>query len=194
MNSMTAFVQAKHGASYVPGYTSQSGEILGILKQIKEEMESDLSDSQKKEAAAAANFAELREAKEAEIAAAEKQAEEKEDELAQTDMDNANAKEDLERVEAALSELQKFVMNLKKTCADADAAYEERKKARLAEIKAVSDTIGILTADEAKDAMGGTYDFVQVSSRVHRVEVRRQRAAAVLRGVARRTGSPELSA
>merc|ERR1719440_469956 len=42
--------------------------------------------------------------------------------------------------------------------------------------------------------MGGTYDFVQVSSRVHRVEGRRLRAAAVLRDVARRTRNPELSA
>merc|ERR1719440_214056 len=42
--------------------------------------------------------------------------------------------------------------------------------------------------------MGGTYDFVQVSSRVHRVEGRRLRAAAVIRDVAKKTRNPDLSA
>merc|ERR1719171_2055775 len=116
LKSASAFMQAKHGAGYTPGYAAQSGEILGILKQLKDEMEADLSEAQKTEMAAAKAFAELREAREAEIAAAEKQSEEKEDELAQTDMDNANAKEDLERFMAELSETQKFLLNLKKTC------------------------------------------------------------------------------
>jgi len=187
-------VQAKHGSGYVPGYAAQSGEILGILKQLKEEMEGDLSEAQKTEMAAAKAFAELRAAKEAEIAAAEKQAEEKEDELAQTDMDCANAKEDLEREEAALSEFQKFMMKLKETCADAEKNFALRKKARLEEIKAVSETIEILTSDEARDSFNGAFGFMQLSSRVHRVEGRRIRAAALLRSVATKTGNPQLSA
>merc|ERR1719443_990772 len=117
VKTAAAFMQAKHGGGYVPGYNAQSGEILGILKQLKEEMEGDLSEAQKTENERAAAFAELREAREAEIAAAEKQSEEKEDELAQTDMDNA--KEDLERFMAELSETQKFLLNLKKTCEEA---------------------------------------------------------------------------
>merc|ERR1719502_2616641 len=194
LKSAAAFMQAKHGGGYVPSYNAQSGEILGILKQLLDEMGGDLLEAQKEEQEKAAAFAELREAREAEIAAAEKQSEEKEDELAQTDMDNANAKEDLERFMAELSETQKFLLNLNKTCKDAAANFELRKKARLEEIKAVSETIEILTADEARDAMSGTYNFVQLSSRVHRVEGRRLRAAAVLRAQAIKTHNPELSA
>merc|ERR1719171_2378276 len=194
LKSASAFMQAKHGAGYTPGYAAQSGEILGIMKQLKEEMEADLSEAQKTEMAAAKNFAELRAAKEAEIAAAEKQAEEKEDELAKTDMDCANAKEDLEREEAALSEFQKFMMKLKETCADAEKNFASRKKARLEEIKAVSETIEILTSDEARDSFNGAFGFMQLSSRVHRVEGRRIRAAALLRSVATKTGNPQLSA
>merc|ERR1719181_368213 len=153
-------------------------------------MEADLGDAQKTEQERAKAFAELREAREAEIAAAEKLSEEKEDELAQTDMDNANAKEDLERFMAELSETQKFLLNLKGTCEEAAANFALRKKARLEEIKAVSETIEILTADEAKDAMSGTYNFMQLSSRVRRVEGRRLRAAAVIRATASKTHSP----
>merc|ERR1719316_1738681 len=194
LKSAAAFMQAKHGGGYVPAYNAQSGEILGILKQLLDEMTGDLGEAQKEEQERAAAFAELREAREAEIAAAEKQSEEKEDELAQTDMDNANAKEDLERFMAELSETQKFLLNLNKTCKDAAANFELRKKARLEEIKAVSETIEILTADEARDAMSGTYNFVQLSSRVHRIEGRRLRAAALLRAAAIKTHNPELSA
>merc|ERR1719262_1126842 len=88
--------------------------------------------------------------------------EEKKEELAQAEFDLANAKEDLEEVKAALSEDQKFLMNLEKTCAEADKNFEERKKSRLGEIQAVSETIEILTSDEARDSFNGAYKFLQV--------------------------------
>merc|ERR1719316_916714 len=98
MRTAAVFMQSK--GRYTPPYASQSGEILGIMKQLKEEMEGDLSEAQKEEAARAAAFEELRAAKTEEIAAGEKLLEEKKEELAQTDFDLANAKEDLERVQA----------------------------------------------------------------------------------------------
>ena len=42
----SSFLQDHEG--YYPAYQSQSGEIVGLLKQLKEEMEGDLSESQKK--------------------------------------------------------------------------------------------------------------------------------------------------
>merc|ERR1719313_2869189 len=125
-------------------------------------MEADLSEAQKTEAERAAAFAELREAKLAEIAAGEKMLEEKKAELAQAEFDVANAKEDLEEVKAALTEDQKFLMNLIKTCDEADKNFELRKKERLGEIQAVSETIEILTSDEARDSFNGAYKFLQI--------------------------------
>merc|ERR1719359_2625901 len=115
-------------------------------------MEGDLLESQKRENTRAAAFAELRAAKTSEIETGEKMAEQKEDELADTDNALAEAKEDLGQEEATLSENQKFLKNLKQTCAEADKNFEERKKARLSEIQAVGETMTILTADEARDA------------------------------------------
>merc|ERR1719389_274181 len=88
-------------------------------------------------------------------------AETKEDEKATTDNDLAEAKEDLGVTQKQLAEDQKFLKNLEKTCAEADANFAERKKSRLAEIEAVSQTIEILTADDAKDAMDTTFSFLQ---------------------------------
>jgi hypothetical protein len=157
-----------------------------VLKQLKEEMEADLAEAQKTEALRAAAFAELRAAKTSEIESGEKMAETKEDELAQTDNDLAEAKEDLGQTQKQLSEDQKFLRNLGKTCAEADANFEARKKSRLAEIQAVSETIGILTGDEARDAMDTTFSLLQTSSKSDKL---RKDAAAVLR----KTHSPALS-
>merc|ERR1719287_277100 len=115
-------MQATHSEEYMPSYKAQSGEIVGILNELKDQ-----------------------------IAAGEKQAEDKEDLLAKTAMDLAEAKEDLEKTEATLAEDQKFMVTLKETCTGADKNFETRKAARLAEITAVSETISILTSDESKD-------------------------------------------
>merc|ERR1719156_532822 len=156
-------------------------------------MEADLSEAQKTEAERAGAFAELREAKTAEIAAGEKMLEEKKAELAQAEFDVANAKEDLEEVQAALGEDQKFLAELTKTCDEAEKNFELRKKSRLEEIEAVSQTIEILTSDEARDAMNGAYKFIQMSMRTRRISGRRSLASRALRTAAAKTQSSHLS-
>jgi chromosome segregation ATPase len=112
-------------------------------------------------------------------------AETKEDELAKTDMDLAEAKEDLGQTQAALAEDQKFLGNLEVMCKEGDANFAKRKQSRMSEIQAVSETIEILTGDEARDAMDTTFSFVQTGHS----DKRRRDAAAVLR----KAHSPELS-
>jgi len=192
-----AFVQAHHEQSYYPSYTAQSGEIVGILKQLKDEMEADLSEAQKQEAMRSEEFEVLRKAKTAEIEAGERMEEQKEDELATTANALAEAKEDLGQEKALLAENQAFLKNMKETCAEADENWERRKKARRMEMEAVAETIEILTEDEAKDAAAGTYSLVQLSSsrRAESAQARGQRraAAALLKRAALQTHSPQLS-
>jgi len=185
VKAASAFMQSKNGETYQPSYNAQSGAIFGVLKQMQDEMKADLSEAQKTEASRAALFSELRAAKTSEIEAGEKMSEEKEDELAKTDNDNAEAKEDLGQQQAQLAEDQKFLANLGKMCAEGDANFDKRKASRLAEIEAVSQTIEILTGDEAKDAMDTTFSFMQTSQS----DKVRAKAAAVLR----KFRSPELS-
>jgi len=194
LKSASAFMQAKHGHGYVPSYRAQSHEILGVLKQLLEEMSGDLSAAQKEEAAKAKAYVELREAKTAELKAAETLLDAKEDELAQAGMDLANDKEELERSQALLDELMKMLKALGESCDTAEADFQKRKQARLEEMKAVSETIEILMADEARDAMSSTYSLLQLSSESQSMGNRRHRAASVIRGVARRTRNPELAA
>jgi len=182
-----SFVQSKEG--YYPSYESQSGAILGVLKQMKEQMEADYKAASEKEAASAAAFADMRTAKTAAIEAGEAMAEQKEDELAKTDNLVAEAKEDLGQTEETLAADEEFLKNLDKMCADSDSAFEKRKASRLEEIKAVSETIEILTGDEARDAMSGTYNFFQVSAS----DKNRKAAAALLRKVGLKTHNIDIS-
>merc|ERR1719183_2545841 len=142
---------------------------------------SELSEKQKTEVTRAALYAELKDAKTSEIANGEKMAEKKEDELATTANQLAEAKEDIQQEMASLDETQKFLVNLKATCATADKNFAQRTQDRQLEIQAVGETIGILTADDAKDTFSGTYSFVQVAS--HNEKHVRSKAAAALRKV-----------
>ena len=192
LKSVSAFMQAHGKASYQPSYNSQSGEIFGIMKQMEEQMKSDLSQAQSEEASSAAAFAELREAKQSEIANGEKMAETKEDELAQTDNALAEAKEDIGEEKKTLAADTEFLANMDSTCAEADKNFAERKQARLSEIQAVSETIEILQGDDARDAMSSTYNgasFLQTSSH----DASRKQAAVLLRAAAKKANSPELA-
>lgn len=118
----------------------------------------------------------------------------KEDQLANQDMALAEAKEDLGQENSALAADQKFLANLKATCADADTNFEKRKSSRQEEMKAIAETIEILQGDVARDAMSGTFSFVQVSSTSGaRDTFQRREAASALRRAAKLAQDPQLS-
>merc|ERR1711862_155238 len=113
-----SFVQDKQ--SYAP----QSGEIFGILKQMRETFESNLSASQKEEMANQKAYEDLKAAKEEEIAAGKAQINSKTQELADTDEKLAQAKQDIEDTRNALSADEQFLMMLKEECQMTDQEWE----------------------------------------------------------------------
>merc|ERR1719156_153214 len=130
---VAAFVQAPGDyfdaePTFKQSYAPQSGQIFGILKQMKETFETNLSSSQKEEMQAQAAYEDLKAAKEEEIKAGTELKDTKTQELADTDEKNVNAKTDLEDTRNSLSADQKFLMNLKETCQMTDQEWEERQK------------------------------------------------------------------
>merc|ERR1719371_137905 len=99
--------------TFKQSYAPQSGEIFGILKQMKETFETNLSASQKEEMANQKAYEELKAAKEEEIKAGQAQIDSKTQELADTDEKNAQAKEDIEDTKKTLSADEQFLMMLK---------------------------------------------------------------------------------
>merc|ERR1719311_549691 len=106
-------VAPAYGNEYVP----QSGEILGILKQLHDEMAKDLAEVIAAEEAAIAAYKELMAAKKKEIDALTKMIEEKLTRVAELGVEIATMKNDLTDTEEALIEDKKFLADLEKNCA-----------------------------------------------------------------------------
>merc|ERR1719181_1844834 len=111
--------------TFKQSYAPQSGQIFGILQQMLETFETNLSGAQKAEMAAQKAYEELKASLEAEIAAAQELKEKKEAELADTDEKNAAAKVDLEDTKAKLSADAKYLMMLKEKCSLTDKEWVE---------------------------------------------------------------------
>lgn len=178
-------------------YKPESGEIFGILSQMKETFEADLSEDQKEELSNQEQFVELKKAKDLEISTAKSVLEEKTELLATTNGNIAQAKEDEEDTTASLSADEKFLMELKQKCSQTDQEWETRQKTRQQEMDAVSKAISILHSDDARDLFSKVFNpsesFFQ-ERRLVNVQAGRQRAAERLSVLAARYRSPKLAA
>jgi len=183
--TLKAFVQN------VPAYAPQSGEIFGILRNMKDTFESNLSASQKEELENQKAYEDLKAAKEAEITAGQAQIDTKTDELAATDEKVANDKQDVEDTRNSLSADEKFLMDLKEKCKQTDQEWEQRQKTRSEEIQAVSKALEFLSSDDAHDLFTKTFNFVQTMSTQE--SNRRQQAASLLTTVAKKLAAPQLA-
>merc|ERR1719243_84829 len=196
---MAAFVQAPSdyfdaSPTFKQSYAPQSGQIFGILKQMKETFENNLSESQKAEMAAQKAYEELKAALEAQIAAAQDLKDKKTQELADTDLKLAQAKEDLEDTRAKLSADEQFLMMLKEKCQMTDQEWEERQKTRQLEMEAVSKALAILSSDDAHDTFTRTFNPALLQTESSSKKSLRSQAAELLKTVAERVNSPRLSA
>merc|ERR1719399_726376 len=197
--AVAAFVQAPGdyfdaSPTFKQSYAPQSGEIFGILKQMKETFEANLSASQKEEMENQKAYEDLKAAKEAEIAAGQDLKDKKTQELADTDLKLAQAKEDLEDTRAKLSADEKFLMMLKEKCQMTDQEWEERQKTRQLEMEAVSKALAILSSDDAHGTFTRTFnpEFLQMESSSQKSL--RSQAEQLLKTVAQKVNSPRLSA
>merc|ERR1719414_2780829 len=185
-----AFLQAgEHQPihSAYKSYSARSSQIYGILTQMLEEFEAEMSASQKAELQARADYAALAKAKKAQIALGKEKLDDMEEEHAANQKALADANEDLKLTREQRSEDVKFLQNLKLTCNDLDTQWERRSATRSAELKAVTEAIAILTNDESREALnkaGQGFVLLQESSRSARTRAVRARAAEALRRAA----------
>merc|ERR1719198_2601996 len=133
------------------GYAPASGEIVGILKQMKDTMEKDLQELIAQEEQARMNYEGMMAAKTKEADADQKGLEEKMKRSGEVAVEIVNMKEDLEDTAEQLAEDKKFLADLKKNCGTKEDEWDERCKTRAEEILAIADTIKILNDDDALD-------------------------------------------
>jgi len=194
--AVSAFIQAPADyfdaePTFKQSYAPQSGAIFGILKQMKETFESNLSNSQKEEMANQKAYEDLKAAKEEEIAAGQAQIDSKTQELADTDEKNAQAKEDVEDTKKSLSADEQFLMMLKEKCSMTDAEWEERQKTRQLEMEACSKALSVLSSDDAHDLFTKTFNPSFVQKEMHSEQ--RDKASKLLSAIAQKVQNPRLA-
>jgi len=169
-----------------------SGEIYGILGQMKETFESNLATTQKEEKSNEKSYGELKVAKEAQIAAGQEQVDTKTQELAAAQEKKALDNQDLVDTKATLSGDVEFLAMLKEKCAVNDSEWTERQKSRQLETASCSKALEVLTSDEAHDSFGKSFNpsFVQVDSSIS--SERRSKATTLLQAMAVKRGRPQM--
>lgn len=183
-----SFLQASSN-SKTPG----SNEILGVLKQMKENFETNYKEAQDTENEAKKAYSQLKASKDKEIASCNEQTDAKSAQLADTVERLSQSKVDLADTSATLEADTKFLADLKERCENMDEEFAARAKMRSEEITAVSEALGILTSDDAKDQFKKSINFVQVRKQQSSNSAIK-RAARVVSAAAQKYGNPKLSA
>jgi len=124
-------------------------EIVGILKQLGDEMEKDLGEALAQEEQAIKEYEALMAAKKKEVETLTAAIEEKLVRVGELGVQIATMKNDLEDTQETLAEDTKYLADLGKTCAAKTKEWDARCKSRSEELLALSDTIKILNDDDA---------------------------------------------
>merc|ERR1719189_680877 len=174
------------------GYAPQSGQIVGILKQMKDTMEKTLAEVIATEEEAIKTYDALMAAKKKEQDANTAALESKLERVGQTGLDIVEMKEDLDDTKKALAEDKKFLAELQKGCATKQAEWDERCKVCADELLALADTIKILNDDDALDLFKKTLPSPSLIQTQMSSKVMRKRALAVLQVAQAHSKSPRL--
>merc|ERR1719155_50612 len=150
-----------------------SGEIMGMLKAMLEEMEGDLATAKSDEATSVSGFEELSAAKAAEISSATSAIEAKTKRSGEVAVEVVQTQDDLEDTEKEVKETQGFIGDLATQCAEKKGDWAERQKMRAEEVSAISEAIKVLNDDDALDLFKKTIpsmvqtgmEFLQKSSK-----------------------------
>merc|ERR1719305_1435753 len=161
-----------------------TGEIVGILSQMGEQMAADLKEAEETEPSSVQDFEALSAAKNKEIAAATSAIEDKTERVGKVAVDIVNAKQELADTSEALADDTAYLAELKKSCAEQSKLFDVIKKTRAEELAAIGATIKILNDDDALDLFKKTLpspgeSLLQVGASTHN----RQRVRSLVREV-----------
>ena len=112
MNVSSSFLHFQGTSEYFPQYASQSGEVLGVLKQFHVEMNSDIADAEATELEHKKTFDELSDKKIEEIAASNQQHKETSLEEQETKLSNDRNTTELKRTQESVGDQEAFLVNL----------------------------------------------------------------------------------
>jgi len=132
-------------------YVPQSGQIIGILKNMKDTMDQSLGGIVSDEESAVAGFLDLKAAKSKEIQALTDAIESKTKRSGELAVSIVTAQNGHDDASSEVENNKKFLVNLEVTCSEKAKDMEQRTKTRQEEIAAISEAISVLNDDDALD-------------------------------------------
>lgn len=149
-STVASFVQAP----FTGTYTSQSGEVVGILKDMKDTFERNLDTSTKAEDAAITAHGKFMEEKKKAHGEMKSLFEGKQENLSNNDSELSTKTSELEAAQGTLAEDQTFLEQLLDMCKAKSKQYEERTLLRTNEEAAIAQAVAILNSDAAFATFG----------------------------------------
>mmetsp|Transcript_42236 Transcript_42236/g.101615 ORF Transcript_42236/g.101615 Transcript_42236/m.101615 type:complete len:675 (-) Transcript_42236:73-2097(-) len=163
-------------------YAPASGQIVGILKTMKDEMEANLAEITKNENEAAAAHNGMVAAKNSEIAASTAAIEEKTARAGDLAVQVVTEKNDLKETVEQKAADEEYLSALKADCQKTAEDQAAASKARATELVAIADTIKMLNSDEALELFKKTLPSPSLLQIRQSEQQLRRSAAAALRG------------
>jgi hypothetical protein len=145
-----AFMQAP----FTGTYTSQSAEIMGILKEMRDTFTKNLADATKTEENAQKAYDGFIEVKEEAFDSMKADYEKKQKELGDNDGELSSQKKQLAEAEKQKASDEEFLDKLLPMCEEKAKGYENRKLLRANEEAAIAEAISILNSDAAFATFG----------------------------------------
>jgi len=136
------------GSSMAP---PSSGEVVGILKSMRDHMVADMKQAKKDEAIAATGYKDLKAAKDEELSVANSAIAVKEKRTGELAVSISQSKDSLEDNKDELAIATKFLAVVKEQCGNKESERDTRAKMRSDELAAISEAISILNEDDALD-------------------------------------------
>jgi len=162
-------------------YVPQSGEISGLLKQIKDDMSKSLSEIVSAEDAAKETYAALIAAKEKEVAAHTSAIEDKTVRVGNAGVEIATMEADLSDTEKVMMADKKFAEDMLASCGEKEKEWAEIEKSRQAELAAIAETIKILNDDDALELFKKTLPSASLVQVTRSAALSRRKAIEILR-------------
>jgi len=148
---LQAFIQAP----FTGTYSSRSGEVVGILKDMRDTFTKNLASAREVEARALESYNKYTKDMEEAHDAMESEYNNKQGLLSDNDGDLAAKRTQLESAESTKAEAEDFLAKLLDMCAAKKKQYETRVDLRASEETALAEAIAILNSDAAFATFGG---------------------------------------
>merc|ERR1719263_1343087 len=143
--SLTSFIQAP----FTGAYQSQSGEIVGILKNMRDTFKANLADARQAESTSQEDYDKFSKVKTDNFDKMKKVFEKNEEVMGTNDDEVATKKSSKADAEVSFLEDSQFLAKLTALCEKKTKEYEKRKMIRSNEEAAVAQGVSILNSEDA---------------------------------------------